>query len=500
MEMERVCKSMLNRVQTADQAAQFIQSGMTVAMSGFTLVGYPKAVPTALVESGHACRLTVIVGASAGDEVDGAMVRAGLVSRRFGFQNNKSMRQAINAGQVEYLDMHLSDLPRLIDQHCAPDIDVAVIECSAIVERDGEIVGLIPTASVGASDAFVHAASTIIVEVNTSLPMDLVGLHDIYHLHKPPYTQPIPLVKSDNRIGSPYIPCHQDKIAAVVMTDKPDQTPKFRPLDETSRKIGKNVVKFLKSEIALGHLPKNLPPIQSGIGSVGNAVLFGLADSGFKDLKLFTEVVQDGGMKMLENGVLSSVSATAISLSEECREKFYQELPYYKNRIVLRSQEISNHPGLIRRMGLIAINTPIEVDIYGNVNSTHVMGTSIMNGIGGSGDFTRHSALNIYTTDSRAKNGDISCIVPMVSHVDHSEHDVHVIITEQGIADLRWKSPKERADLIIENCAHPTYRPMLRKYFEEAKMYSRGLHTPHILGKALSWHQRYLETGSMLKK
>ena len=84
----------------------------------------------------------------------------------------------------------------------------------------------------------------------------------------------------------------------------------------------------------------------------------------------------------------------------------------------------------------------------------------------------------------------------MVSHVDHTEHDVDVIVTEYGVADLRWKTPRQRAELIIENCAHPDYRPMLRAYFEEA-CDTVGGHTPHMMDKALSWHERYLRTGSM---
>lgn len=491
--MERVCKSLKSRIQTAYRASQIIKSGMTIAMSGFTVVGYPQAVPLALADSGHATELTLLVSASAGDQIDGTMSRAGIVSRRYPFQNHKDMRRFINKGDIKFQDMHLSDFARLINQGRCPEIDVAVIECVAVTED-----GIIPPASVGASDAFVRAAKRVILEVNHSIPLEFAGLHDIYEVGKPPYARPIPILSAGDRIGTPFIPCPPEKIAAIILTNDPDQTPKFREIDENSRKVGQNVVQFLKDEICAGRLPGELPPIQSGLGSVGNAILFSLAESGFSDLSLYTEVMQDGGLKMIENGVLGCVSSTALSLSEMSREKFYDELSYFKEKIILRPQEISNHPEVIRRLGVIAINTPIEADIYGNVNSTHVMGTSMMNGVGGSGDFTRNSGMNIYTTDSRAKGGLISCIVPMVSHVDQTEHDVHVIITEQGVADLRWKCPQERAELIIENCAHPEYRPLLRDYLEEAKKVSLGQHTPHDLRQALSWHQRYLETGSMM--
>jgi succinyl-CoA:acetate CoA-transferase len=100
-------------------------------------------------------------------------------------------------------------------------------------------------------------------------------------------------------------------------------------------------------------------------------------------------------------------------------------------------------------------------------------------------------------TPSTAKGGTISCIVPMVSHVDHTEHDVQILVTEQGLADLRGLSPKQRAELVIERCAHPDYRPMLRDYVARARAGAKGVHTPHLLGEALSWHVRWLETGDM---
>jgi len=143
------------------------------------------------------------------------------------------------------------------------------------------------------------------------------------------------------------------------------------------------------------------------------------------------------------------------------------------------------------------MNGMIEADIYGNVNSTHVMGSSICNGIGGSGDFTRNAYLAMFLTPSTAKEGSISCVVPMVSHVDHTEHDVHVIVTEQGLADLRGLPPRRRAQRIIDHCAHPDYRPALQDYLDRATTTGPGKHTPHLLSEALSWHVRYLHQGTM---
>ena len=490
--MERICAGLENKIMSAEEAASLIQSGMTLGMSGFTLVGYPKAVPLALAKSGHAKDLTICIGASAGDELDGAMVRAGLVKRRYSYQSNRDMRTAINSGLVSYSDMHISQFPLFVNQGVGPKIDVAVVECTAITED-----GMIPTASVGSTDAVIRAAEKVIVEVNQTLPMGLCGMHDIYEVGVPPQARPIPILSPLDRIGTTCIPCPKEKIAAIVLTDTEDQPAKFKPVTPVSRQVGDNVVSFLKGEIAAGRLPRNPGPIQSGVGSVGNAVLQSLSTGGFRGLTMYTEVMQDAALSLLEEGVFSGVSASAVSLEAETRKRFYREIDRFRGRIILRPQEISNHPEVIRRLGVIALNTPIEADLYGNVNSTHIMGTRIMNGIGGSGDFTRNARLSIFATESVAKDGLISCIVPMVSHVDHTEHDVQVIITEQGVADLRWKTPQERAELIIEHCAHPDYRPMLRDYLELARRNSGGQHTPHDLRQALSWHQRFLDTGSM---
>lgn len=490
--MERVPELLKSKIMSADQAAQLIHTGMTLGVSGFTSTGYPKAVPEALVRSGHAHDLTICVGAAVGDEIDGAMVRAGLIKKRYAHQSHKDLRNAINAGTVGYSDVHISHFPMHMNQHTGPKIDVAVVECTAVCEQ-----GLYLAAAGGSADAAVRNADKVIVEVNETLPEGLVGMHDIFEIGLPPHARIIPITKPDDRVGTPYIPCPPEKIAAIVLTDHADEPQKFKPYSEATRIIGENVVKFLRQEIAAGRLPENPGPIQSGVGSVGNAVLSSLATSGFHGLSMYTEVMQDSALNLIEQGVFDFVSTSSIALGEENRRRFYENIDYFKDKILLRPQEITNHPEVVRRLGVISLNTPIEVDIYGNVNSTHIMGTKMMNGIGGSGDFARNARVCIFATESVAKGGLISCIVPMVSHVDQTEHDVQVIITEQGIADLRWKTPRERAELLIENCAHPDYRPMLREYYEHALDVADGKQTPHDLAQALSWHQRFLATGTM---
>lgn len=471
---------------TAEEAAALVQPGSCIGFSGFTLVGYPTQVPKAIAGLGRADKLTVLTGASVGDELDGELTRAGLVAFRAPYQSDKALRNAINAGQVGYEDFHLSHLPMMVNRGVGPRLDWAIVECSALTED-----GIIPTASVGATDSFVRMADRVILELNQDLPDALYGMHDIFTVGD----DVIPVRSASDRIGLPYIPCRADKIAAIVLTGDSGSYPHFKEPDDISVQISENIVGFLKAEVEAGRQPQNLRPIQSGVGNVANAVLSGLGRD-FRGLSMYTEVMQDSALKLVRDGVIAQASTTALSLSREMQEELYGNIDYYRERIVIRPQEIANNPEVVRRLQLISMNTPIEVDIYGNVNSTHVMGSKIMNGIGGSGDFARNAGLTIFSTGSLAKNGDISCIVPMVSHVDHTEHDVDVIVTEYGVADLRWKTPRQRAEAIIENCAHPDYRPMLREYFEEACRTAGG-HTPHVLSKALSWHERFLNTGSM---
>jgi succinyl-CoA:acetate CoA-transferase len=217
-----------------------------------------------------------------------------------------------------------------------------------------------------------------------------------------------------------------------------------------SNAIAGHILEFFEHEVQQGRLPRTLLPLQSGVGNVANAVMAGLDDGPFPHLTAYTEVLQDGMLNLLRSGRMDFASATALSLSSEAALTFNHESEFLRDRIVLRPQEISNHPEVIRRLGVIAMNGLIEADIYGNVNSTHVRGTSIMNGIGGSGDFARNAYLSIFMTPSTAKNGAISCIVPMATHVDHTEHDVQILVTEQGLADLRGLSPRQRARVIID--------------------------------------------------
>ncbi len=500
--MSRIANQRLAKlVTTAEEAAKFVKPGMNVGMSGFTGAGYPKLMPGAIAneikaahDRGEEFQIGLFTGASTAPELDGVLAEVDGISFRTPYQSDPIMRQKINKGISEYADIHLSHLAPMIWAGAIGHLDMAVVEVTAIKE-DGELV---PSSSIGNNKTFLDQADQIILEVNDWQSLDLEGMHDIYYgTRLPPERQPVMLTHTGDRIGVRNFRINLDKVVAVVETSHEDRNTPFKPADEDSKKIASYLLDFLTNEVKHGRLPKDLLPLQSGVGNVANAVLVGLLEGPFSYLTSYTEVIQDGMIDLIDAGKMSVASATAFSLSPEYAHRMNEEARRYRDTIVLRPQEISNHPEMIRRLGVIACNGMIEADIYGNVNSTHIMGSRMQNGIGGSADFTRNAFISAFVTPSVAKGGAISCIVPMVSHHDHTEHDVQVLITEQGIADLRGLSPKQRAKRIINNCAHPLYRPMLQEYYDHALTVANGMHTPHDLRQAHSWHVRFLETGTM---
>ncbi|MFF6014728.1 succinate CoA transferase [Lysinibacillus fusiformis] len=487
-------KAFINKVVSAEEAASWIEDGMNLGMSGFTLFGEPKEFPLALSKRGEKedFKINLYTGASLGPTADQSMAEADIINLRVPYQANPVMRKKINAGEIYYIDQHVSHTAEEVRKGALGNIDYAIIEAAAITE-EGYII---PTGSVGNSPIFVEKAENVIIELNTTAPKGYEGLHDIFVPKDQGERREITLYNVSDRIGEVGIKVNPDKVKGIVLSEQPDiPSPLFEPNEETQQ-IANNLLEFLAGEVSAGNLTESLAPLQSGVGSVANAVLNGMKHSQFKDIEVFSEVLQDGIFDLIDAGVVKFAAGTSFSLSKKRVDSLAEDLEKYKGKVLFRPQEISNHPEIIRRLGVISFNTAIEVDIYGNVNSTHVSGTKIMNGIGGSGDFARNARITMFVTSSLAKDGAISTIVPFVSHIDHTEHDVDVIVTEQGYADLRGLPPVKRAEKLIE-IAHPKYRPQLRAYFEEAKEKVGG-HTPHILEKAFSFHTNLKEKGTML--
>ena len=482
---------------TADEAAAMIQNGQTVGFSGFTPAGAPKAIPMAIAEraiaahsAGKEFQIGVLTGASTGPSLDGALAKAQAMKFRTPYQTNADLRDRINAGQTRFFDLHLSLMPQVTRYGFLGPVDVAVVEAADLTAGGGIVL----TSGVGATPTFCNMAKKIIVELNRHHPPSILGLHDIYEPLDPPHRKQIPIYAPSDRIGSPIVTVDPAKIAGVVETNLEDEARGFSDISPLTEAIGHNVAEFLAAQLAAGMIPRPFLPIQSGVGDIANSVLSALGSHpGIPPFEMYTEVLQDSVVTLIEQERVRFASSCSFTVTPPFLKRVYDNLKWFRSRVVLRPQEISNSPEVIRRLGIISVNTAIEVDIFGNVNSTHVMGRKLMNGIGGSGDFTRNAYLSVFTCPSTAKGGKISTIVPLVSHVDHSEHSVQIIATERGVADLRGKSPFERAYEIIDKCAHPEYQEILRSYVTIVE----GGHTPHTLSAAFRMHEQFQTTGDM---
>jgi acetyl-CoA hydrolase len=482
---------------TPAEAASLIRHGDTVAFGGFTPAGCPKEIPTALAAlataehaAGRPFQIGVITGASTGPSLDGALAKADAVSFRTPYQSDPDLRKAINGGRVRFFDLHLSQLPQHVRTGALGPVNWTVIE-AADLTADGRVV---LTSGVGAAPTFARCGEKILVEINRRHPASLCGIHDIYEPIDPPFRGEIPLYSVSDRIGQPWLQLDPKKIAGVVYTDRADETGGFAEPDSITTRIGENVANFLAAELRSGRIPPEFLPLQSGVGDIANAVLGALgAHPEIPRFCMYSEVLQDATLALLREGKLKFASGCSLTLSPPALKAFYDDLSALRSRIVLRPQEISNNPEIVRRLGIISVNTAIEADLQGNINSTHLFGTTMMNGIGGSGDFTRNAHLSIFTCPSLQKGGKISTLVPLVTHADHSEHSVQVIVTEHGVADLRRLDPRQRAELIIEKCSHPDFRPELRRYLALAKHGHEPFHPDH----AFAFHRHYLKTGDM---
>ena len=500
---ERIANQKLRgKIMSAAEAAEFIGHGAKIGMSGFTGAAYPKEMPTAIAERakeaharGDEFAIDLYTGASTAPDCDGVLAEADALRFRMPYQSDPIMRKKINAGEMKYADMHLSHSAQQVSEGFFGKLDFAIVEAARITE-EGHIV---PSSGVGNNVEYLDAADKIIIEVNSWQSVDLEGMADVYRVQSRPNRTAIPINNPGDRVGTTYIDIDTDKVVAVIETDSPDRNSPFKPIDDVSQRIAGNFLDFLEGEVAGGRLAYDGYVMQSGVGNVPNAVMAGLLDSKFENIQAYTEVIQDGMVDLIDAGKMTVASATSFSLSPEYAERMNKEAARYRESIITRPLQVSNHPEVIRRVGLIATNGMIEADIYGNVNSTNVSGSRIMNVIGGSGDFTRNGFISSFITPSLAKDGAISAIVPFASHIDHTEHDVMVVISEYGYADLRGLAPRDRAKKMIA-IAHPDYRPLLEEYVERATSGGRPMHTPHDLATAFSFHQNLAEHGTMKGK
>jgi succinate CoA transferase len=483
---------------TADEAACEIRNGDMVALGGFTYAGAPKALPLAIArraeelrERNAPFRIKVLSGASVSEEAEDAMAEAGALEWRAPFQSAPKVREKINEGSINFVDMHLSEISQAVEYGFFGGIDVAIVEASGITE-DGKVY---LTSGIGSAPTFLRKAKKVIVELNGYHNPRVSEMADISLLGAPPRRNKVTFSHPLERMGDSFARVEPSKVVGIVETNLPDTHSSHSKENPICAGIADNVVGVLLNEMKAGRIPPEFLPLQSGIGNISNAVMKRLAaNRDIPPFLMFSEVIQDSVIPMIESRKILGASASSLTVEPETLERIYGNMDFFSQYIVLRPQEISNHPALIRRLGVVALNVGLEFDLYGHANSTHVLGTSLMNGIGGSGDFERNAYLSIFMAPSTAKDGKISSIVPMCTHMDHSEHSVKILVTEQGVADMRGLSPIQRAESVIENCVHPAYRDYMRRYLKNAS----GGHIRHDLRKAFELHINFMERGTML--
>lgn len=464
-------KELLSKVIPVEEAVKHVTDHCQIAVSGFTKSGEPKVFLPALakyLEANHPdWRIALFSGASLSDQVESPL--SPFIGKRGPYMSSPASRKLIHAGKMEFTDVHLSHFARNVMYGYYGDIDLAVVEVCRIRPNGSAIL----TSSVGMSAEALAKAKKIILEVNTHVP-NYTGFHDIAlpAVH-PKVGWPIPITNVSDRVGTPYVEFDPKKVVGIVHSDMPDYGVPFKPTSGVEIRIAENVVDYLLRMREWMGWEKRLPPIQSGVGNVANAIVGELYKSPFNKIRFWTEVFQDGMLKFVEDDdKFESASATAISFSNEGREEFERLFARCRDRLVLRPMWLSNSAELISRLFVIAMNTPVEVDIYGHANSTHIDGSRIINGLGGSGDFLRNAYVSIVHTPSTRKLKDgrtVSCVMPYVRHIDHTEHDIKCVVTEHGYArTTSIRSARHRALDIIDQCAHPHFRPLLKEYLRIA--------------------------------
>lgn len=493
MENRIKCLELQKRKMTAAEAAAIIEKDMLVAFGGYTSSGYPKKIAQELVNRKNTeedFTIRMLTGANTGS-LDTILSEANIITWRAPMIESKTIAKQVNSGRVHYVEQQMNKMPRWIDNDVFGKIDVAVVEALYITE-DG---GIVPTSSVGMVPHFLEKAEKIIVEVNTAQPMALDGMHDIY---LPERKQPIPLTDAAEKIGKPYMKVDINKIHAIIESDELDKAVSVGESKQQTLQITENLIRFLQAEVS--HMPEGkLLPLQTGFGNLATEIARGLGKSDFEDLTFFCGGITEAILDLIAAGKVRAASTGSIQMTPKAVQLLEEQPELFRSKIILRNGDITNQAETIGRMGIIALTSGVEMDIYGNVNSSHIAGIQVVNGLGGGANFAQNAALSILLLHSENKGGAISTIVPMVSHQDICEHDIDVVITENGVADLRGKDDMQRAQSIIENCAGPHFKDVLQAYFDRAREEVGG-HHPQLLAEAFSWHIRLKETGKMLEE
>ncbi len=432
---------------TADEAAEMVFDGATVGFSGFAGAGFPKGTPQAIAAQLRGIRqrneslLVRIISAAGlgclpdeGSDEDAACNAA---------PGEYSVSLHRWNGRLPTIDMQSSQLPRMVEHGLLGNVDLAVVEAVDVV-RDGRVY---LSTSTGPSPSLLRRTAKVIVEVNHRQASRLAEMHDVPTPAQAPHRLHIPLEEVLTRIGAPYVAIDPKKIVGIVETDEPDDVPPFDAPDEIAERIAGHILRFLRQEMKAGRVPPEFLPLQAGGGSLVNAVVASMgAHDDMPPFHVYGDVFQDSLVDLMESRRLRGASATSLTLSPAKLRHVFDNLDFFGRRLVLRPQEISNNHSVLQRLGVVAINSVLEVDLLGCASATRACHGRPK--VAGSCDFVRNAYLSFLITPSASPETNMSAIVPMLSHVDHGEHTVQIVVTEQGLADLRG------LDRPARQCAH----------------------------------------------
>ncbi|MCG3109079.1 hypothetical protein L3N51_01369 [Metallosphaera sp. J1] len=466
--MERIGCSELRELVSdpMDTVKRFLPRKGVIAFGGMSGSSVPKEFPRAmakLLEEDQGYSLTLLTGGATSEEFERSVSRiARIFHRRYPFLSGGEHRNLANSNVLQFFDYGLYKFNRMIRTGGLGEVDIAVIEGTAILED----CSVIPSLSLDSSLSFVRMAKRVIVEINESKPR-LDGLHDVYM-----EDSPIPLRRVWQRIGDIKLRIPSSKIVAILLTEENDSSPgAYKSPGDAETKISDNILQFLSQEIKKGFSRELYERgdliLQPGAGSLSSKLEERLSQFGLRvDVWAETLPVKWALHAGDYAKHVSSSALFALHGEEKYLHEFY-ETRDFKN-VILRGQNVTNNPEVIQRLNLVSILQAINVDVYGNANISHIHG-KIYNGVGGSVDFAPNAYITVIALPSTTGDGKISRIVPMTTHVDIPEHYVDVVVTEQGYADLRGKAPLDRAKEIVERCAHPSFKDSLLRYLDRVK-------------------------------
>lgn len=477
---DRIRNSELEGKLTDEESAvrKHIITAHSIAFGGMGGQSVPKLIPRAMLEQkdeldGKA--LTILTGGGGTASFEKAMNNID-VARRYYYLSGKDFREKVNEGKAKFFDFWVGEYSHMIRRRLVPSsdgIDVTVIEVTGIGEN-GEII---PSLSVDTSMAMVQASKKVILEINTEKPV-LRGLHDMYLSS---IGEPIPITGVLDRAGKPYLTIPESKIAAIVMGNtREEEAGSYSSVSAGDLVIAERISAVVDEELSKEKFPI---PLQLGAGPIASAVIEKMDR---EQLDIWSEIIPSRWTSFIGSKV-KGISASAIYTlpgEQKYTDAFLEGYSDFGGEIILRTNEITNSSEVIARLGLIAVQQAISMDIFGAANVSHI-GGKIYNGVGGSGDFTRSARTTILALSSATSNGKFSKIVPMLPNVDIPKQDIDIVVTDQGSADLRGLSPVERARLIIERCSHPNFREDLSSYLEKAL--KNPQHIPFEPDEAARW-------------